>query len=102
MRAIVVGGGIAGLASAVALARHGWQVEDAVVLGSVMASEAGLGAYDRQRRPRTQMIARRSRRVGTAAKWAFPRAVFLRNTALRLLPPSSLARSLAPVLDWAA
>ena len=39
-------------------------LEDAVVLGNVMASGDGLAAYDRQRRPRTQMIARRSRQVG--------------------------------------
>jgi hypothetical protein len=31
-----------------------------------------------------------------------PAAVGLRNTGLRLLPSSSLARSLAPILDWAA
>ncbi len=77
-------------------------LEDAVVLGNVMASGDGLGAYDRQRRPRTQMITRRSRRVGAAAQWASPAAVNLRNTALRLLPSSSFARSLAPVLDWPA
>ena len=77
-------------------------LEDAVVLGTVMASGAGPGAYDRQRRPRTQMIARRSRRVGVAAQWASPAAVRLRDTTLRLLPSSSLARALAPVLDWAA
>jgi 2-polyprenyl-6-methoxyphenol hydroxylase-like FAD-dependent oxidoreductase len=77
-------------------------LEDAVVLGSVMASGAGLGAYDRQRRPRTQMITRRSRRIGVAAQWASPAAVTVRDTALRLLPPASFARSLAPVLDWVA
>ena len=48
---------------------------------------AGLAAYDRQRRPRTQMIARRSRRIGAAAQWVSPPAVHMRNTALRLLPP---------------
>src|SRR6516225_3028315 len=58
-------------------------LEDAVVLGNVMASGDGPGAYDRQRRPRTQMIARRSRRIGVAAQWASPAAVSLRNTALR-------------------
>jgi 2-polyprenyl-6-methoxyphenol hydroxylase-like FAD-dependent oxidoreductase len=64
--------------------------------------DAGLGAYDQQRRPRTQMITRRSRRLGAAAQWASPAAVHLRDAALRLLPPSSFVRSLAPVLDWAA
>lgn len=77
-------------------------LEDAVVLGTVMASGDGLEAYDQKRRPRTQMITRRSRRIGAAAQWASPAAVNLRNTALRLLPPSTLARSLAPVLDWPA
>ena len=77
-------------------------LEDAVVLGDAMASGAGLAAYDRQRRPRAQMITRRSRRLGAAAQWATPAAVHLRAAAVRLLPPSSFARSLAPVLDWAA
>jgi hypothetical protein len=48
------------------------------------------------------MITRRSRRIGAAAQWASPAMVNVRNTALRLLPASSFARSLAPVLDWAA
>jgi 2-polyprenyl-6-methoxyphenol hydroxylase-like FAD-dependent oxidoreductase len=77
-------------------------LEDAVVLGNVMASHDGLATYDRQRRPRTQMIARRSHQIGVAAQWASPAAVNLRNTALRLLPSSSFARSIAPILDWAA
>ena len=77
-------------------------LEDAVVLGNVAADGHGMGAYDRQRRPRTQMITRRSRRIGAAAQWASPAMVNVRNTALRLLPASSFARSLAPVLDWAA
>jgi 2-polyprenyl-6-methoxyphenol hydroxylase-like FAD-dependent oxidoreductase len=75
-------------------------LEDAVVLGNVMASGDGLTGYDRQRRPRTQMIARRSRQLGAVAQWASPAAVSLRNTALRLMPSSSFARSIAPVLDW--
>lgn len=77
-------------------------LEDAVVLGVVATGGAGLSAYDQQRRPRAQMITRRSRRIGTAAQWSSFAAVALRDTALRLLPSSSLTRSLAPVLDWAA
>jgi 2-polyprenyl-6-methoxyphenol hydroxylase-like FAD-dependent oxidoreductase len=76
-------------------------LEDAVVLGTVLASGGGLTAYDRLRRPRTQMIARRSRQVGAAGQWASPAAVKLRDTALRLLPSSSFERSIAPILDWA-
>jgi 2-polyprenyl-6-methoxyphenol hydroxylase-like FAD-dependent oxidoreductase len=74
-------------------------LEDAVVLGNVIAGGHGLAAYDRQRRQRTQMIARRSRRIGVAARWASPAAVSLRNTTMRLLPSSWFARSLAPILD---
>ncbi len=83
-------------------------LEDAVVLGQLLDSRDGadisdgLGAYDRLRRPRTQMIVQRSHRIGAVAQWASPVAVGLRNTALRLLPGSSFVRSLAPVLDWTA
>jgi len=47
------------------------------------------------------MPAGRSRRIGATAQWASPVAVYLRDAALRLLTPASLARSLVPVLDWA-
>jgi 2-polyprenyl-6-methoxyphenol hydroxylase-like FAD-dependent oxidoreductase len=77
-------------------------LEDAVVLASTLDSCEGLSSYDRHRRPRTQMITKRAHRVGIVAQWASPVVVGLRNTALRLLPPTSLARSLAPILDWTA
>jgi 2-polyprenyl-6-methoxyphenol hydroxylase-like FAD-dependent oxidoreductase len=80
----------------------GQALEDAVVLAKTADGPGGLGAYDRLRRPRTQKIALRSRRIGAAAQWASPPAVILRNTALRLLPGSSFVRSLGPVLDWTA
>src|SRR5262249_58105158 len=41
MRAIIIGGGIAGLASALALTRHGWQVE--VLERAPGFTEAGAG-----------------------------------------------------------
>ena len=80
----------------------GQALEDAVVLAQTLDGGGGLDAYDRRRRPRTQMIALRAHRVGVAAQCASPGAVALRNAALRLLPRSSFARSLAPVLDWTA
>lgn len=76
-------------------------LEDAVVLAKTLASGEGLDVYDRHRRPRTQMITQRAHRIGAAAQWASPAAVSLCNTALRLLPQTALARSLAPILDWA-
>jgi 2-polyprenyl-6-methoxyphenol hydroxylase-like FAD-dependent oxidoreductase len=62
---------------------------------------AGLRRYDEQRRPRTQAIARRSRRTGAVAQWAAAPAALLRDTAVRLTPAPVLLRSFAPVLDWA-
>lgn len=78
----------------------GQALEDAVVLAKTLDGSGGLDAYDRLRRARTQKIALRAHRIGVAAQWESPAAVRLRNTALRLLPRSSFARSLAPVLDW--
>jgi len=78
----------------------GQALEDAVVLAKVVDGPAGRAAYDRLRRPRAQMIAQRSHRIGTVAQWSSPAAVRVRNTALRLLPGSSFTRSLAPVLNW--
>ncbi|MCP3805166.1 FAD-dependent monooxygenase [Allokutzneria sp. A3M-2-11 16] len=72
-------------------------LEDAVVL----AAADGLAEYDRLRRPRTQMVVRRSHRLGVIAHWAAPALVGVRNTVLRMLPRSSFSRSMAPVLDWA-
>jgi 2-polyprenyl-6-methoxyphenol hydroxylase-like FAD-dependent oxidoreductase len=83
-------------------------LEDAVVLGECLdldrltpkEIEHALTAYDGARRPRAQMVARRSRRVGAVAQWSARPAVALRNTALRLMPRSVFARSQAPVLAW--
>lgn len=77
-------------------------LEDAITLVTVLDAHpdvpAALVAYDHMRRPRTQMISRRSRRIGALAQMrALPA---LRNLALRLTPSSSLLNALAPVLDW--
>ncbi len=80
-------------------------LEDAVTLAAVpdggTTVPAGLRRYDEQRRPRTQAIARRSRRTGAVAQWAAAPAALLRDTAVRLTPAPVLLRSFAPVLDWA-
>jgi 2-polyprenyl-6-methoxyphenol hydroxylase-like FAD-dependent oxidoreductase len=79
-----------------------------VVLGRTLtdcdeqAIAGRLAEYDGKRRPRTQFIARRSAQIGVVAQWASPVAVGVRNAGLRLMPSSSLARSLAPALDWTA
>ncbi|MFC9435646.1 FAD-dependent monooxygenase [Nocardia sp. NPDC057030] len=75
-------------------------LEDAVVLAHVATRDDDLMRYDSQRRPRTQMILKRSRLIGTIGQLSSPAAVLARNTLLRLSPPSMQFKSLAPVLDW--
>lgn len=75
-------------------------LEDAVVLARIAATSGDLTAYDRERRPRTQMIAARSGRIGVVAQWESAAVVAVRNTVMRLVPSSSQFKALAPVLDW--
>ncbi|MFH9663210.1 FAD-dependent monooxygenase [Streptomyces sp. NPDC017248] len=79
-------------------------LEDAVTLAALLDSSpdvaTALAAYDRHRRPRTQMITRRSRRIGTVAQWHSAPATALRDLMLRLTPGSAALNALTPVLDW--
>lgn len=82
----------------------GQAIEDAVTLAVLLDAhptvESALVAYDRERRPRTQMVARRSRLIGVAAQWESSLAVTLRSALLRATPGGATLRSLAPVLRW--
>ena len=80
-------------------------IEDAVVLGIAGAGEpdtdAALAAYDRQRRPRTQDIARAAYRIGRyGQRLRNPLGVALRNTVIRLTPSRTALRSMARYADW--
>ncbi|MET8389152.1 FAD-dependent monooxygenase [Streptosporangium canum] len=78
-------------------------LEDAVTLAAAVDTlgvGAGLEAYDRVRRPRTQMIVRRSRQAGAAAHWTSAALTGLRDAALPLLPNSVFGRSLTPAYTW--
>lgn len=75
-------------------------LEDAVVLGRVLAADADLRRYDALRRPRTQAIAARARRMGRAGQLTARPAVALRDAVLRLAPPRAQLTALAPILDW--
>jgi 2-polyprenyl-6-methoxyphenol hydroxylase-like FAD-dependent oxidoreductase len=78
-------------------------LEDAVTLAAAVDTrgvEAGLAEYDRLRRPRTQLVARLSRRVGAPAHWNSPLASALRDTALPLLPGALFGRSITPAYTW--
>ncbi|WP_406346180.1 FAD-dependent monooxygenase [Streptomyces sp. NBC_00648] len=72
----------------------------AVLLDTYPDVESALAAYDRHRRPRTQLVARRSHRIGVAAQWHSAPATALRDLMLRLAPSSTLLNSLTPILGW--
>ncbi|MGC5321218.1 FAD-dependent oxidoreductase [Micromonospora arida] len=84
----------------------GQAIEDAVVLGAVCAGgaeglPAALAAYDAQRRPRTQAVARASTTAGRFGQQLHNRiAVGMRDTALRLTPGRVALRSMARYADW--
>ncbi|QLQ36205.1 FAD-dependent oxidoreductase [Micromonospora robiginosa] len=81
-------------------------IEDAVVLGAACAHGSAdlagaLAAYDRQRRPRSQAVARaalRTARYGQQLRHPVARA--LRDTVLRLTPSRAALRGMARYADW--
>ncbi|RCG17805.1 FAD-binding protein [Streptomyces diacarni] len=78
-------------------------LEDAVTLAEAVDTlnvGAGLRAYDRVRRPRTQTIARRSRQAGAPAHWRSPPLTALRDAALPLLPRALLSRAVTDAYTW--
>jgi 2-polyprenyl-6-methoxyphenol hydroxylase-like FAD-dependent oxidoreductase len=76
-------------------------LEDAVVLASVAGRPDGLTDYDRQRRPRSQQVAKASRAIGRFGQQLdSPIAVAVRNTVLRLTPPRLALRSMTRYTDW--
>ncbi|MGW2633592.1 FAD-dependent monooxygenase [Streptomyces chattanoogensis] len=79
-------------------------LEDAVTLAGLLDAypdvESALATYDRHRRPRTQMIARRSHRIGIVAQWHSAPAAALRDLMLRLPPGSAMLNALTPILSW--
>lgn len=79
-------------------------LEDAVTLAALLDEHpvvpVALAQYDRRRRPRAQLIARRSARIGDIAQWSSAPAVTLRDLAVRLTPNAAIIRSFAGVLRW--
>ena len=82
----------------------GQALEDAVVLGAALAATgevaAALARYDAERRPRTQAVARLSRRTGRLAQASGPLTSRLRDLAVRATPAGVNDRLLAPLLGW--
>ena len=80
-------------------------LEDAVVLGAVCAKmlelSTALAAYDAQRRPRTQQIARASHLASRfGQQLQNPAAVAVRNTMMRLIPPRITLSSMTRIASW--
>ncbi|MFF1696275.1 FAD-dependent monooxygenase [Streptomyces sp. NPDC058257] len=79
-------------------------LEDAVTLAHCLDGTTdvptALRSYDLLRRPRTQLITRRSARLGAVGQLSWPPAVLLRDTAARLVPARATLRSMTPVLAW--
>ncbi|MBP2336549.1 2-polyprenyl-6-methoxyphenol hydroxylase-like FAD-dependent oxidoreductase [Saccharothrix coeruleofusca] len=78
-------------------------LEDAVTLADRLDGgpvDEALRRYDRLRRPRTRQVVRRSARVEAVARWAWPPAVVLRDSVVRLTPSALASRSMDPVLGW--
>jgi 2-polyprenyl-6-methoxyphenol hydroxylase-like FAD-dependent oxidoreductase len=81
-------------------------IEDAVVLAAACARAedvpTALADYDRQRRPRTQSMAKASRLVGRVGhKLRNPVAVTVRDAAMRAVPASVGVRGMSKFLAWA-
>lgn len=66
----------------------------------VLAAADSLAAYDRDRRPRTQKVARMSCRIGRTSQLANPLAVAARNVLMRVTPPRAAPRTMARYADW--
>jgi 2-polyprenyl-6-methoxyphenol hydroxylase-like FAD-dependent oxidoreductase len=81
-------------------------LEDAVVLARCVESYGptarALQAYERTRYARTARIVRESWSFGVPARWSHPFAVGARETIVRALPTSILARSIRAHIDFDA
>ena len=80
-------------------------VEDAVVLAAVAAPDgdvpAALDAYDRQRRPRAQRVARAARQAARfGQQLQHPAAMAMRHAAMRMMPPRLALGAMARYADW--
>ncbi|MDP9497202.1 MAG: FAD-dependent monooxygenase [Actinomycetota bacterium] len=77
-------------------------LEDAVELAACLREGGGLPAYDRRRRPRTQRLARASRRLGRLVQREGRVATAVRDGVVRLVPPRVTMASLRRTTAWRA
>jgi 2-polyprenyl-6-methoxyphenol hydroxylase-like FAD-dependent oxidoreductase len=78
-------------------------LEDAAVLAARLARGPiawALRAYDQDRRPRTQAIAKAARRMGRISLLSNPTAVLLRDAMIALTPARAAAGPLTQITRW--
>jgi len=79
-------------------------IEDAVVLARALdrASDipTALATYEQQRLKRTRAMSLQSRRIGQAGTWTNPLVCWLRNQAIRHIPPSLRLRQMEWMFDF--
>ncbi|GAC85437.1 putative oxidoreductase [Gordonia paraffinivorans NBRC 108238] len=80
-------------------------MEDAATLTALLARpgagvEEALREYDRLRRPRTQRIARRAAAIGRVGQWRSAPVVWLRDTAMKVVPDAVADAQMRRVQDW--
>ena len=80
-------------------------IEDAVCLAAYLSTDpmidAALACYDRERRPRTQVVVRASHQTGRIGQQLHGRlAVALRNTGIRLTPASVSLKAMVKHAMW--
>lgn len=76
-------------------------ITDAVALGKALGEESsvpeGLGAYERERRPKTAHLLGRGRRTARVMRTTNPVACSLRDVAVRLVPVTPLVKAFAGI-----
>lgn len=79
-------------------------LEDSATLGALVRTDVDLGAalarYDALRRPRAQLISRRSRQIGTLGQLDGRAITTVRDLVMRLAPNSATDHQLTSTLGW--
>lgn len=79
-------------------------LEDSATLGALLRPGVDLGPalsrYDTIRRPRAQLIGRRSRQVGNIGQLSGRTSTTARELLLRITPSNATDHQLASILNW--
>lgn len=79
-------------------------LEDSATLGGLLHPNVhpgpALARYDNLRRPRAQLISRRSRRIGTVGQLSGRTSTTAREIILRLTPSRLTGHQLVSTLTW--